>query len=77
MLTPDIGAIDEQEFDFDVPIDEEGARVLGWRLVQLVHAGYDEDDAAALACRFDVDLHVAAALVARGCPPATAASILL
>lgn len=55
----------------------EPARVERWRRERLVEAGYDARDAAALAQRVDVDLHLAVALVRRGCPPATAVRILV
>jgi len=40
-------------------------------------SGYDPRTAKVLADRSDVDLHVAVDLIARGCPPAIAARILL
>jgi hypothetical protein len=51
--------------------------VLGWRYEELVRAGYAEREAMLLADRVDVDLHVAIALLASGCPVATAVRILL
>jgi hypothetical protein len=51
--------------------------VLGWRYEELVRAGYAEREAMLLADRVDVDLHVAIALLASGCPAATAVRILL
>jgi hypothetical protein len=51
--------------------------VAGWRLEQLLHAGYAREAATALAARRDVDLHVAIRLLAKGCPPETALRILL
>lgn len=51
--------------------------VEAWRLKQLIDAGYDVDDAVALATRDDVDLHDACELIGRGCAPQTAARILL
>jgi hypothetical protein len=53
------------------------ARVLRWRIAQLVRAGYDSDDATKLAAHPDVDLHEALELVQNGCPPRIAARILL
>jgi hypothetical protein len=50
--------------------------VLGWRLEQLLQAGYDRRDAAKLARRTDVDLHAAVDLVGNGCPPELAVAIL-
>ena len=54
----------------------EAALVLSWRYGFLREAGYDRDDAFILA-RAPVDVHVAADLLARGCPPRTALEILL
>jgi hypothetical protein len=58
-------------------IETEDERVLRWRQSELVRAGYDERLALKLALRRHVDLHVAVGLVRRGCPPDTAAKILL
>ena len=44
---------------------------------QLRRSGYAVGDALVLATRTDVDLHRAADLVARGCPPSVALRILL
>jgi hypothetical protein len=52
-------------------------QVLGWRLEQLVAAGYDGEDAFALALDRNVDLHDAIELVRRGCPSRTATRILI
>jgi hypothetical protein len=51
--------------------------VLAWRVEELIRAGYDLNTANALAKRSYVDLHEATGLVRRGCPPRTAARILL
>ena len=48
-----------------------------WRFDELLRAGYDIADAADVALRGDIDLHLAASLVERGCPSRTAARILL
>ena len=53
------------------------ARVLGWRIEQLLAVGFDSDAALVLALDRDVDLHEAAELVRRGCPPQTAFRILI
>ena len=53
------------------------ARVLGWRIEQLIGAGFDSDAAFVLALDRNVDLHEATELVRRGCPPATAVRILI
>jgi hypothetical protein len=52
-------------------------RVLSWRILQLVHAGYGDEDSVLLACAEDVDLHEALDLRQHGCPAATAVRILL
>lgn len=56
--------------------EAEAALVLSWRYGVLREAGYDGDHAFILA-RAPVDVHVAADLLARGCPPRTALEILL
>jgi hypothetical protein len=48
-----------------------------WRLASLERAGYDSESAAVLAASHDVDLHLAVALLERGCPPELALQILL
>ena len=53
------------------------ARVLGWRIEQLIAAGFDSDAAFVLALDRSVDLHDATELVRRGCPPQTALRILI
>jgi rRNA processing protein Krr1/Pno1 len=53
------------------------AKVLGWRIEQLIAAGFDSDGAFVLALDRNVDLHDAIELVGRGCPPATAVRILI
>ncbi len=62
-------------------IEESGpdpaARVLGWRIEQLIAVGFDSDAALVLALDRNVDLHDAAELVKRGCPPQTAFRILI
>ena len=51
--------------------------VICWRFEELVRAGYDDHDAAELAHRPEVDLHMAVELVRRGCPSSTALRIIL
>ena len=51
--------------------------VEAWRAEQLEMAGYGAQQAAELAIRHDVDLHVAVELVRRGCPADLAVQILL
>ena len=53
------------------------ARVLSWRIEQLIAVGYDSDSAFVLALDRSVDLHEAIELVRRGCPPEIAFRILL
>ena len=53
------------------------ARVLGWRIEQLIAVGYESDSAFVLALDLMVDLHQATGLVRRGCPPETAFRILV
>ena len=48
-----------------------------WRLDELIRAGYPPTDALLLSGRREVDLHLAARLLRRGCPAATALRILL
>jgi hypothetical protein len=63
--------------ELDVYQETEGERIQRWRAAELERAGYDESDAAELASRTDVDLHLAVELIGRGCPPRTAVRILL
>jgi len=51
--------------------------VRSWRLERLIAVGFPRDTALALSERSDVDLHVAARLLERGCPVDTALRILL
>jgi cephalosporin-C deacetylase-like acetyl esterase len=60
-----------------IQVETESERIERWRAHELERAGYDADDAAELAARHDVDLHLAVDLLERGCPPATALRILL
>jgi hypothetical protein len=55
----------------------EGDPVRRWRLQELIRAGYNPCDALVLSGQSEIDLHVATDLVKRGCPPRTAARILL
>ena len=68
-----------QELETEAP-EESGpdpaARVLGWRIEQLIAVGFDSDAALVLALDRTVDLHEATELVRRGCPPTTAFRIL-
>jgi hypothetical protein len=53
------------------------ARVLSWRIEQLIAVGFDSDAAFVLALDRGIDLHEATELVRRGCPPHTAFRILV
>ena len=59
------------------PVQDEELVILAWRIAVLDRAGYDEGDAVLLAAVREVDLHLAADLLQRGCPPETALRILL
>jgi hypothetical protein len=61
----------------EAPGPDPAAKVLGWRIEQLIGAGFDSDAAFVLALDRNVDLHEATELVRRGCPPATAVRILI
>lgn len=56
--------------------EHERDAVTAWRVERLVAAGYDGEAALVLALDRDVDLHLAASLLERGCPPDTALQIL-
>lgn len=55
----------------------ETLRVYCWRHEELMRAGYPLIAATKIACRDDVDLHDAVALLVRGCPVEEALRILL
>ena len=55
----------------------ESELVFEWRLEGLTRAGFPEQLALELAVTTYVDLHAALLLRSRGCPPETAARILL
>ncbi len=57
--------------------ETEEERVFSWRHASLLAAGYDHRLAFKLALRPEVNLHVAVGLCRNGCPPDTAARILL
>jgi hypothetical protein len=57
-------------------IENERAKVEGWRLHVLIEAGYPLPLAERLAGS-EADLHMAVDLVSAGCTPETAAEILL
>jgi hypothetical protein len=55
----------------------EAEEIIRWRRAELRRAGYSERDALKLAAHTEVDLHLAADLLAQGCPPRVAVRILL
>jgi hypothetical protein len=55
----------------------EDREIARWRFESLIRVGYPRGAALVLARHVEVDLHSAADLVSRGCPPATALRILL
>jgi hypothetical protein len=67
-------AVDLEATEFGIG---ESEAVFEWRLAELVRGGFPEQIAIELAISSHVDLHAAVALRSRGCPPETAARILL
>jgi hypothetical protein len=61
----------------ETPIETESERVERWRTDELLRVGYEYETAILMAADLEVDLHRAIDLVERGCPPGTAARILL
>lgn len=61
----------------DVQFESETERIERWRYEALVRAGYEPTAAQRLAARQDIDLHVAVEMLAKGCSPELALSILL
>ncbi len=72
---PTVTAVAGDVVEENVP--DRAAQVLGWRIEQLIAAGFDADAAFLLALDRTVDLHEATELVRRGCPPQTALRILV
>ena len=72
---PTLEAVEVEAAEDNVP--DPAARVLGWRIEQLIAVGFDSDAALVLALDRMVDLHEATELVRRGCPPQTAFRILI
>ena len=58
-------------------IGDETELVEAWRAEALERAGYGARDAASIAIRHDIDLHVATDLLQMGCPTELALRILL
>ena len=59
------------------PEIEPDSAVFDWRFEQLQRAGYPASEAWLIAEAREVDLRLAARLLVEGCPPATAARILV
>jgi len=72
---PTVEALPAETLEDSAP--DPAARVLGWRIEQLIRVGFDSDAAFVLALDRSVDLHEATELVRRGCPPYTAFRILI
>ena len=72
---PTLEALETEAAEETAP--DPAARVLGWRIEQLLAVGFDSDAALVLALDRSVDLHEATELVRRGCPPTTAFRILI
>ena len=62
-----------QELEAAAQADE----VVCWRFEALLRAGYDAGNALIVAGHPKIDLHEAARLVERGCPPELAVRIVL
>ena len=58
-------------------IRDETELIEAWRAEALERAGYRAGDAAAIAARHDIDLHLATDLLRMGCPAELALRILL
>jgi hypothetical protein len=71
-----MAALDTITHELDA-LQTEEERVFGWRQESLLAAGYDPRHALKLALHPEVDLHRAVRLGRAGCPPETAARILL
>jgi hypothetical protein len=56
---------------------DETELIEAWRAEALERAGYGARDAAAIAARHDIDLHMATDLLTMGCPAELALRILL
>jgi hypothetical protein len=69
--------VSELQIDDSSPVADEQGQVVRWRIERLLAAGYDGMTALLIGVDFTIDLHVAVALVGAGCPPGTAARILL
>jgi hypothetical protein len=61
----------------ETEIRDETELIEAWRAEALERAGYGARDAAAIAARHDIDLHMATDLLTMGCPAELALRILL
>lgn len=63
--------------DLETWASTELERIESWRAEELERAGYTREQAAKIAARHDVDLHVAVDLIRNGCAAELALLILL
>ena len=61
----------------EMTVETELERIERWRADELMRAGYESEQAMALAVRLDVDLHRSAELLKNGCSAELALQILL
>jgi hypothetical protein len=61
----------------ETELRDETELIEAWRAEALERAGYGARDAARIATRHDIDLHMATDLLRRGCPAELALRILL
>jgi hypothetical protein len=61
----------------ETEIHDETGLIEAWRAEALERAGYGPRDAATIAARHDIDLHLATDLLGMGCPAELALQILL
>jgi hypothetical protein len=61
----------------ETEIHDETGLIEAWRAEALERAGYGAREAATIAARHDIDLHLATDLLAMGCPADLALRILL
>ena len=67
----------EQTYEVVEVLTEQEEQVLDWRFDSLRRVGFDAELAFLLASTRRIDLHDVLRLVLRGCPPKTAARILV
>jgi hypothetical protein len=66
----------EPHTDVDPDDEPDRDRVVQWRIERLLDAGYGRDAAVLIGHDTSIDLHVAVALLERGCPVDSALQIL-